>query len=83
MWMSVCGSAGRLTSGLHYKRKALWGSTDLRSKYKGVAVAPARNEQYKASGDTLEYDPKKVCMGVGCEAPAELNLIDLFARCLS
>lgn len=22
MWMSVCGSAGRLTSGLHYKRKA-------------------------------------------------------------
>lgn len=44
MWMSVCGSAGRLTSGLHYKRKAQWGSADLSSKYKGVFVVPARNE---------------------------------------
>lgn len=83
MWMSVCGSAGRLTSGLHYKRKAPRGSADLSSKYKGVAVVPARSELYKASGDTQEYDPKKVCMGAGCEATAKLNLIDLFVHCLS
>lgn len=44
MWKSLCGSAGRLTSGLHYKRKALWGFADLSSKYKGVAVAPARSK---------------------------------------
>jgi len=64
MWMSVCGSAGQLTSGLHYKRKAPWGSADLSSKYKGVVVVPARSESYKARGDTQEYDPQKLCMGV-------------------
>ena len=41
----VCvGVQGRLTSGLHYRRKAQWGSADLSSKYKGVVVAPAREQ---------------------------------------
>lgn len=52
MWMSVCGSAGRLTTGLNYKEKALWGSADLSRKYKGVVVVPARSEKYKTSGHT-------------------------------
>lgn len=64
----VCGSAGPLTSGLHYKRKALRGSAELSSKHKGVAVAPARSLPYRVSGDTPECDPEKLCMGVGCEA---------------
>lgn len=50
MWVSVCGSAGRLTSGLHYKRKALWGS-DPSSEDKGAVVVQAKNKLYKTSGE--------------------------------
>ena len=57
MWMSVCvGVRGRLTSGLHYKRQAQWGSADLSSEHKGAA--PERNKKHKASGDTQVQNPK-------------------------
>lgn len=64
MWVSVCGSTGRLTSGLHYKRKALWGS-DPSSAYKGAVVAQARNKLYKTSGERTRRELKnKNCVGL-------------------
>lgn len=57
MWVSVCGSAGRLTSGLHYKRKAPWGS-DPSSAYKGAVVVQARNKLYKTSGEHTQRELK-------------------------
>lgn len=50
MWTSVRGSTGGLTSRLHYKRKALWGS-DPMGACEGVAVIPARNKWNNTSGD--------------------------------
>lgn len=43
MWTSVRGSRGGLTSGLHYKRKALRGS-ELMGTCEGVAVVSTRNK---------------------------------------
>lgn len=57
MWVSVCGSTGRLTSGLHYKRKALWGS-DPSSAHKGAVVIQARNKLYKTSGERTQRELK-------------------------
>lgn len=77
MWNSLCGSEEQLTSGLHYKREALWGFSDLCCKYKGVAEVPASSDSFKSSSDTQEYNPKKVCMGVGWKTPTMWNLNDL------
>lgn len=49
MWSSVRGSTGGLTNGLHYKRKARWGS-DPTGTCEGAAVVPARNKWNNRSG---------------------------------
>lgn len=65
MWMSVCGSAGRLTSGLHYKRRAQWGSTDLRNKEWLWFQRGARNTKQV---EILKYP---IHMAAGRVAPAK------------
>lgn len=53
MWTSVRGSTGGLTSGLHYKRKALQGSDPI-GTCEGVAVVPARNKWNNTSGNCAQ-----------------------------
>lgn len=71
MWTSVRGSSGRLTSGLHYKRKAPEGSDPI-GTCEGVVAAPARNKQNSTSGGRaqatrgMQRGPIETDEGGGC-----------------